>query len=232
MDWQWVVVAVGLALGSGSCTRENPLFSDETGGSTSSRPPGVTRGNSQEPGGGPGGAPTDDGATQSGGGSSLSSSGNLTLDPDTTFTTGDPSTGLPPGTTGDSTTDPANSGTTGAGPVLSCCVPSGTVDGGCDDFELLSCLCDIEGHPELAYCCDPGFYDQQCIVAAIGLCEHTCTSHPFSGPCCDMFPAPGQLGCDDPGVMACVCEESSECCAGEWLGCAEAAFECGCLPAG
>lgn len=109
------------------------------------------------------------------------------------------------------------SSSTGAttGDSQACCAPH--PDPGCDDPELVACVCKQE-----AFCCAFG-WDDGCVAlaeqcggcgAATGTTEGETTTGPEPGLCCTPL---DQAGCaEDPGIEACVCGLDAFCCDTQW----------------
>ncbi|MCB9566286.1 MAG: hypothetical protein H6710_03565 [Myxococcales bacterium] len=95
-------------------------------------------------------------------------------------------------------------GSCGGGGDEECCLPHGTP--GCALPEVEACVC-----AQNPFCCED-MWDEACVAAVdelgCGVCEG-----PPPGPCCE---AHGGLGCDDPGIAACVCEIAPGCCEKGW----------------
>lgn len=198
-----------------ACTRDNGAF-DGAGGGGSAGEASTSR--------------TDgaDGPVPSTGSASGSASGS-----GVDGTAADDSPMLTTGTSSDATTSPEGTSTSGGSaegvmstgaadapdpttgdpPPGSCCDPFMP----CENNVVSSCACEID--PE---CCSPG-WGLYCVAVAM---SQECLAGCFLPPqgCCDSFGVPG---CNDPGIMACVCAQDASCCTVAWEGgCATLAAEC------
>ncbi|MBK7826811.1 hypothetical protein [Nannocystis sp.] len=113
-------------------------------------------------------------------------------------------------------------GSCGPGPEA-CCEVQQTP--GCPSPQIEDCVCVVD-----AFCCESA-WDDICVgeVDSLG-----CAMCPVPvGPCCE---GSGGLGCEDPGITACVCAAMPSCCDSEWtaecaamvepLGCAMCPSNC------
>lgn len=193
-----------------ACTRENGAFDGNEGGGTAATGggDGTTRGDGVD-GPQPG--------TGSASGSASGVDGNTADDapPPTTGSEGtsDEATTLPPpeGTTTAADTEEGTTTSsvmeTGVDPPISCCMGES-----CDDPGIGDCVCKGEGmSPE---CCGAEGWSIYCTAVAVQACDLMCIPPP--GDCCepnDVFP-----GCNDFGVMVCVCSvgDNAECCSEGW----------------
>lgn len=207
---------IGYVLLLAACTRENGAFSG--GGSASEEGTSRTDG--------------DDDPVPSTGSASASASGSGV---DGTSTGERPSTG---GNTSEATTMPLDGttesasaeeagttgattdapGTTGEPPPESCCDPFVP----CENSMVSECACLIDNK----VCCGPG-WGLYCVAIAMSAdCLGACMLPPQS--CCESF---GPPGCNNPEIMACVCETQPSCCDISWDGgCASQASKCDELP--
>ncbi len=112
--------------------------------------------------------------------------------------------------------EPAGCGMCG-GSTDDCCQPHEP----CGDDAILDCVCGID-----AYCCDAD-WDLLCVAMATE-CGSSCAV--LEGSCCEPTM---NFGCEDFGVMRCVCPMNRGCCNNAWdnacvdMAAAECGAECG-----
>lgn len=87
------------------------------------------------------------------------------------------------------------------GPSNDCCTSSGSA--GCDDPDVLECVCEWDG-----LCCS-SMYDSFCASLAVTRCGQQCDERPPVSDCCTERDVPG---CTDPVVEDCVCQVDPFCC--------------------
>lgn len=90
-----------------------------------------------------------------------------------------------------------------------CCLPHD--EPGCIDMDIAACVCTSD-----PFCCMVG-WDQLCVDKVVELGCDDCIEPlgPVDLDCCVEHQEPG---CDDPDVMACVCEQDAFCCDTAWDG--------------
>lgn len=200
---------VGCVLLLAACTRDNGAFDGAgNGGSagedSTSRTDGAD-GPVPSTGSGVDGTSTGERSSTSG---STSEATTMPLEGTTTETAsaeGHTSTGA--------TTEAPGTTTMGDPPPDSCCDPFMP----CENNLVSGCACAAD-----AECCNPG-WGLYCVAVAM---SQECVAGCFLPPqgCCDSFGVPG---CNDAGIMACVCAQSPSCCTVAWEGdCASLAVEC------
>ena len=83
------------------------------------------------------------------------------------------------------------------------------------DWETGDSICNQTQWPTEEYCLDGQDNDCDGLTDEDGMAdpEQTCGEKPTGGPCCEEHPEPG---CDDPGVMECVCTTEQLCCDMMW----------------
>lgn len=97
---------------------------------------------------------------------------------------------------------PSSTGTEGGPPPESCCFPQMP----CTNDVVSECACALAP----AECCGED-WSLYCVGVAVGCADVACDGPPHS--CCEPSPMPG---CDQLGIVACVCGEHPECCMNEW----------------